>query len=234
MHTDQMSDLLKTYGDTAYRMALRLTAGREAEARDLVQDAFLKIWRAENPQELRSIEAWLYCILRNLHIDRVRRKARLPTFSLDAPGPTSDLYWADTIAEKVPSLAQEMESKELGQIVRCALGGLPPDYRIPVILCDMEGLSYQEIAQSLACPVGTVRSRIHRGRRELRRALVPVLAAVTTAIGAWFLCRAQARISRLSTPPVMVQPNPKPEKAIEIGFHRELPMKGESREHQKS
>jgi hypothetical protein len=120
-----------------------------------------------------------------------------------------------------------MESSERQKAVQAALEQLSPDFRDPIVLCDMEGLPYEVIAERLACPIGTVRSRIHRGRRRLQKILLhvaPIAAAAATALGAWFLHRAQKQFSSQAH--------------IEmVGKKQEPPIvhaKGESRENEKS
>src|SRR6185437_9278171 len=166
---EEFEKLLRCYGDMAYRMALHLTAGQETEARDLVQEGFLKVWRHWNFERPGSFKGWMYRLLHNLYMDVLRRRARRPTFSLDAD---ADALWEEALAEKSPGAPETLEQKELQGQVAGALRRLDLEFRIPVVLCDMEGLSYEEIARTLGVPIGTVRSRIHRGRCQLRRALV--------------------------------------------------------------
>lgn len=169
---DEFSGLIKEYGDTAYRMALHIAGGNDSEARDLVQDAFLKVWKAWGTYQPQAFKGWLYCVLRNLYVDAMRRKARAPMLSLDASTANEDLDLKDMLAESDPLPMERAETHEVQEAVGQALAGLAPDFRVPVALCDMEGLSYEEIAQVMGCPIGTVRSRIHRGRQLLRKALV--------------------------------------------------------------
>ncbi len=168
---EEFGDVLAQYGDLAYRMAMQLTRGHEQEARDLVQDGFLKIWKYWAFQKPRSFKGWMYRILHNLYIDSRRRKSREAEMSLDAAPPEGAL----SLEEKMPDQAAQPEEwvhhNERRAAVSKALADLEADLRIPVTLCDMEGLSYEEIARVVSCPIGTVRSRIHRGRLKLRQAL---------------------------------------------------------------
>lgn len=174
--TDEFSELLRTYGDMAYRMALHLTHGREDEARDLVQDAFIRIWRYWSFQKPDHFKSWMYRILHNLYLDSRRRCARRPTVSLDEPSPFGgESAWEDRLAEPQAQPTQVADQHELQREVAAALARLPDEFRIPVMLCDMEGLAYDEIARIVSCPVGTVRSRIHRGRLQLRATLKETL-----------------------------------------------------------
>jgi len=166
-------DLLDRYGDMAYRMAWRLTGGRESEARDLVQDGFLKIWRAWKAEGPISMEAWIYRLLHNLYIDTLRRQNRLKPLSLDSTNGTEDPLH-EVLPSREPSLDRRLEQEDLREQVSRALDEIDPEFRLAVILCDMEGLTYEAIAQILSCPVGTIRSRIHRGRNLLRQKLAPI------------------------------------------------------------
>jgi len=167
---EEFSELLRCYGDMAYRMACQITGGRETEARDLVQDGFIKIWRYWGFQRPASFKGWMYRILHNLYMDALRQKARRPTVSLDAHV-EEGTSWEERLSDRTPGLPVGMERQELQQDVTRALHQLDTEFRMPVVLCDMEGLSYDEIAQVMSCPVGTVRSRIHRGRVQLRALL---------------------------------------------------------------
>jgi len=171
--TDEFSELLRTYGDTAWRMALHLTKGNEPEARDLVQDCFIRIWRYWGFQKPDHFKSWMYRILHNLYLDECRRRKRRQQVSLDDPqgGEEDALRWEDRLKENDPTPEENSDTHERQVLVRQALQRLPSEFRIPVALCDMEGLSYDEIARIVSCPVGTVRSRIHRGRMQLRAAL---------------------------------------------------------------
>ncbi len=172
---DQATDfteILERYGDLAYRMAYRLTGGRESEARDLVQDGFLKIWGQWKIERPASFQGWMYRLLHNLYIDSLRRSARRPAVSLDRENGSGESMH-EALAAREPSVEERLEQEELKANVAAALAQLDPEFRLPVVLCDMEYLSYDEISRILAVPVGTVRSRIHRARLELRRLLAP-------------------------------------------------------------
>ena len=173
MKNEEFSEVLRLYGDMAYRMACHLTAGNESLARDLVQDAFVKIWKNWEWQQPQSFKGWMYRILHNLYMDHLRRKTRQATHSYDAPGLSEEDSLKDSYPDAGPGPLEILEKEEMKKKLHEALDRLPEDFRIPIILCDMEGFAYDEIAQIMSCPVGTVRSRIHRGRRELRTALRP-------------------------------------------------------------
>jgi RNA polymerase sigma-70 factor (ECF subfamily) len=167
---EEFSELVRRYGDIAYRMACQLTGGREAEAGDLVQEVFLRIWRRWPEHRPNSIKGWMYRVLHNLYLDAMRRQARYPLDSLESPrGEDSTL--GDTLADKTLGADQSIERSDTCQEVSSALNQLDVEFRLPVVLCDMEGLPYEDISRILNCPIGTVRSRIHRGRTQLRRLL---------------------------------------------------------------
>lgn len=172
MKTDEFSEVLRCHGDAAYRMACHLTRGNEALARDLVQDAFIKIWKNWEWQRPESFKGWMYRILHNLYMDHLRKKTREASISYDSHDASETYDFKGSLPETDPLLIDQLEKEELNKTLYAALENLPQDFRVPIVLCDMEGLSYEEIARVVSCPVGTVRSRIHRGRRELRRALV--------------------------------------------------------------
>jgi RNA polymerase sigma-70 factor (ECF subfamily) len=185
MKDDEFSEVLKSYGDMAYRMACHLTGGDEALARDLVQDAFIKIWKNWEWQRPHSFKGWMYRILHNLYMDHLRRKSREAASSYDIQGPSEEDSLIDGYPERSLHALDALQQEELKINLHKALNQLPAEFRIPIILCDLEDLSYEEIAQVVACPVGTVRSRIHRGRRELRRALRPCVEESEESPGHW-------------------------------------------------
>ncbi len=170
MKNEEFNELLKNYGSLAYRMAYQLTGGKASDAGDLVQDLFIKLWnRWDGPRPV-SMKGWMYRVLRNLFLDHLRSRKRAPLYSLNSSSATTT-DWSDLIPDASLNLDHALEKKELQKEVSDALQQLEEDFRLPVILCDMEGLRYEDISRILNCPVGTVRSRIHRGRMQLRRIL---------------------------------------------------------------
>ncbi len=156
-------DVARLHGRTVYNFALRLT-GDPDEAADLAQDVFVRVYRNLHRYEPGTFEGWLYRITKNLFLDRVRRRRRLRVEPLPDDGALEP-------ASADPGPADLVERATLEARIEDALRGLPPDFRLAVILCDVQGLSYEEIADATGWPAGTVRSRIHRGRRQLRAAL---------------------------------------------------------------
>ena len=157
-------EVARDHGRFLYTVAYRLT-GDHADAQDLVQEVLLRVRRGLETYRPGSLEGWLSRITTNAFLDEVRRRRRRPTDPL--PDDPDRVLRGDDDVETV--LAQTALPDDLQQ----ALRSLPEDYRAAVVLCDVVGLPYEEIADQLGIPVGTVRSRIHRGRAALRKVLVP-------------------------------------------------------------
>jgi len=155
--------IVRDHSARVYRLSYRLT-GNPHEAEDLTQEVFVRVFRSLDDYVPDNFEGWLHRITTNLFLDKARRRSRLRFDSL------SD----DAAARLVGSAAppdQHLVDSLLDDDVERALASLPEEFRVAVVLCDIEGLSYDEIAGVLAVKSGTVRSRIHRGRRLLRKAL---------------------------------------------------------------
>ena len=142
-------------------MAYRL-AGNDDDAQDLVQEALIRVRKGLERYEPGSLEGWLARIVTNVFLDEVRRRKRRPTDAL--PDDPDRVLPPAPAADEVPT--------GLSDEVQAALGDLPDDFRVPVVLCDVSDLSYEQIADATGVPIGTVRSRIHRGRRLLRASLL--------------------------------------------------------------
>jgi RNA polymerase sigma-70 factor (ECF subfamily) len=160
--------------DSLYRTALRLTHNQQ-EAEDLVQETMLKAFRFANTyQRGTNLRAWLFRILNTSAINRYRKQATHPTTTPLPEGEEFYLYnrIRDINGQELSSGAEEeVLSQYLDEDVYRALNDLPINFRMPIILADIEGLSYKEIAQALNIPIGTVMSRISRARRHLQRSL---------------------------------------------------------------
>jgi RNA polymerase sigma-70 factor (ECF subfamily) len=157
-----------------YGAALRLTRNPQ-DAEDLVQETYLKAYRAYDTfEEGSNLKAWLYKILHNSFINRYRARKRRPQETDLEDVEELYLYRRLTGPESV-SMATSPEEELLASItdehVKAALESLPEQFRIAVYLADVEGFSYQEIADILDVPIGTVMSRLHRGRKQLQKAL---------------------------------------------------------------
>lgn len=163
------------YLDSVYRFALRLTRGDEAEAEDLVQDTYLRAYRGWSTYTRGTqCRSWLFTICRNVAV----RRGEAKSYHLEHTA--TDLGVDDVTAlagagVDHPSQVQDVEGEFFdslvdGEVLR-AIDGLPREYRDAVVLCDLEGLGYGEIAEMLGVAGGTIKSRIHRGRRLLQEAL---------------------------------------------------------------
>jgi RNA polymerase sigma-70 factor (ECF subfamily) len=153
-------EVARVYGRKIYNFAYRLT-GNPDDAHDLVQEVLLRVRRGLASYQPGSFEGWLWRITRNAFLDDVRRKKRRPT----APLPDDVDRWDRASSD---SADVEYARISLGDDIQKALLELPIDFREAVVLCDVVGLSYEEIAAAVAVPIGTVRSRIHRGRKMLK------------------------------------------------------------------
>lgn len=155
--------------DALYRTALRLTRN-EKDAEDLLQETFLRAFKSFHQFTLgTNIKAWMFKILTNLHINRYQKQARRPNkVSYDD---MEEFYLYDKILDDFGSAEEEIIQNLFDYEVKEAIEELPYDFRITVLLADIEGFHYKEIAQILDCPIGTVRSRLSRGRRILQRHL---------------------------------------------------------------
>ncbi|MGH3498864.1 MAG: RNA polymerase sigma factor SigE [Nocardioidaceae bacterium] len=156
-------DIVRTHSGRVYRLAYRLT-GNQHDAEDLTQEVFVRVFRSLDSYVPGTFEGWLHRITTNLFLDKVRRKAKI---RFDAFAEGSE----DRLAGSSPSPERAFADASFDSDVEAALAALPEEFRAAVVLCDVEGLSYEEIADALGVKLGTVRSRIHRGRGLLRKAL---------------------------------------------------------------
>ncbi len=158
--------LVMTYQGTAYNVAYRVMGNQDAAA-DACQDAFLKAYKAIKQYQGGSFKSWLLRIVTNTCYDDIRYKSRRPATSLE------DL--TENPADHSPKLVSKAESPEeqamrgeLGDLLQLGINQLPEEQRIVLVLSDVQGFSYQEIAEIIKQPLGTVKSRLSRGRRRLR------------------------------------------------------------------
>lgn len=162
------------YARQLYSAALRMTRN-PSDAEDLVQETFLKAYRAyDSFEEGTNLKAWLYRILTNTFINKYRADSRRPKQS--ELGDVEDLYMYRRIAVGDSSAASRSAEERvleglLEEDIKRAVEELPEKFRIPVLLADLEGFSYKEIAEILDIPIGTVMSRLHRGRKALEKML---------------------------------------------------------------
>ncbi|MVA76181.1 RNA polymerase sigma factor SigE [Auraticoccus sp. F435] len=155
--------VVQEHSARVYRLAYRLT-GDPHDAEDLTQDVFVRVFRSLHTFQPGTFEGWLHRITTNLFLDGARRRQKI---RFDGLADAS----AERIASTDPAPAEQLADLSLDHDVAAALAALSPEFRAAVVLCDIEGLSYEEVAAVLDTKLGTVRSRIHRGRAQLRAAL---------------------------------------------------------------
>lgn len=167
---DAFNAIVAAYQDRVYNLCLRMLGSPQA-AEDATQEAFLSAFRNVARVRGANPKPWLFRIASNACIDELRRRKRQPQLSLDAPARDDE----DDRPLDVPDTEAGPERRalqgELADALQAELLRLPEDQRLAVILCDVEQLQYEEIAASMRCSVGTVKSRISRGRARLRDAL---------------------------------------------------------------
>jgi RNA polymerase sigma-70 factor (ECF subfamily) len=152
--------IAQTHGRFMYSVAFRL-AGNEADAQDLVQEALIRVHRGLATYQPGSMEGWLARIVTNVFLDETRRRKRRPA---DAFPENPDLVLPSTPGADV-------RTDGFSDEIQDALASLPDEFRVAVVLSDVADLPYEDVAAATGVPVGTVRSRIHRGRRLLRERL---------------------------------------------------------------
>ena len=156
-------EIVEQHSDRVYRLAYRLT-GNPHDAEDLTQEVFVRVFRSLDSYTPGTFAGWLHRITTNLFLDQARRKQRIRFDALSEER-------ADRLSSNQPTPDVAYTDQRFDDDVERALQALPPDFRAAVVLCDVEGLTYEEIAEILGAKLGTVRSRIHRGRAMLREAL---------------------------------------------------------------
>lgn len=163
--------LVERYHRQAYNVAFRM-AGNHADAEDLTQEAFIRAFRffGQYRREL-PFESWLYKIMSNAFIDKLRRRPKVAVRSIDQPVVTGEGETQFDVADSSAGPEETVLSMEMDSRVQAALDSLPEVFRLTVIYADIEGLSYEEVAEATNTNIGTVRSRLHRGRRMLRSKL---------------------------------------------------------------
>jgi RNA polymerase sigma-70 factor, ECF subfamily len=155
-------EVVRQHAPRVYRLAYRL-AGNPQDAEDLTQETFVRVFKSLASYQPGTFEGWLHRITTNLFLDLVRRRQRIRFDALPED--------SERLAGRERSPEQVYADSHLDPDIQRALDALHPDFRVAVVLCDIEGLSYEEIATTLNIKLGTVRSRIHRGRLQLREAL---------------------------------------------------------------
>ncbi len=173
----EFAALAMEYMSALYTAALRMTRN-QADAEDLVQETYLKAYRSFGGFEAgTNLKAWLYRILTNTYINTYRARKRRPE-QADVEN-VEDLYlYHQLAAGTAAGVGRSAEDEVLDQFtdddVKAAIEALPDTFRMAVLLSDVEGFSYKEIAEITDVPIGTVMSRLHRGRKALQKALMDV------------------------------------------------------------
>lgn len=162
--------LLRSTSRQAYSLAYRLT-GSAADAEDLVQETFVRAYRFfHRYDESLPFMNWLCRIMSNTHIDLMRRKGRIKATSLEQPTATG--YATVEVADEDSAPDRTLMESSMSEPIQNCLDNMTPAFREAVILADVQGMAYEEIADIMKTSVGTVRSRIHRGRKQLKSFLV--------------------------------------------------------------
>ena len=167
--TRAFEDLARREERALYRHALRIV-GTTSDAEDIVQDALFSAWRSISSFQGISFRAWLFRIATNRALDQLRSRKRRPELPLDPPD-DDEVTWAEPVAPG-PDLTQLAGDREALAAVETALDALPAEQRTALLLRDVEGFAYEEIAVITSVEIGTVKSRIHRGRLAVRNTLI--------------------------------------------------------------
>lgn len=155
-------ELVSEHADRVYRLAYRLS-GNQHDAEDLTQETFIRVFRSLTNYKPGTFEGWLHRITTNLFLDMVRRRSKIRMEALEQD--------YERIPTSTPDPQQAFADANLDPDLQAALDSLAPEFRAAVVLCDIEGLSYEEVGATLGVKMGTVRSRIHRGRQGIREFL---------------------------------------------------------------
>ena len=168
---DAFNTLVLAYQDALFNTALRILSD-EDQAADAVQEAFLSAFRALNSYRGGSFRAWLSRTVTNACYDELRRKKRRPTTPLEPETNDGDEIESPAwLADPSASPEEEMDQAELEHAIQHCLNNLPEDFRTVVVLADIQGLDYTEVAFAIKKPLGTIKSRLARARLRLRECL---------------------------------------------------------------
>lgn len=167
--------LVLKFQDRIFSLVLRMVSNYE-DARDLTQEAFVSAYRAmEKFRAESSFHTWLFRIAVNTVISYRRRKRTTRQLSASADKADDETPSLADLADRNPGPSEAAEAAERQRAVQKAIVQLDPEFRDAIVLRDLQGLSYEEMVQALACPIGTVKSRIHRGRVALKELLAPII-----------------------------------------------------------
>ncbi|MDK2918001.1 MAG: hypothetical protein PWQ37_734 [Candidatus Petromonas sp.] len=168
---ESFEKLIEKYQVTAFNVAYRMIGNKE-DASDITQEALIKVFKSIRKFRGESgFSTWFFRIVTNTCIDMVRKESKITTYSIDKTIETEDGSYKREISDEKNIPEQMYEKKEQKERVQKAIGKLPGKYRIAIILRDIQDFSYEEISEILDCPLGTVKSRINRGRALLKEIL---------------------------------------------------------------
>ena len=174
-HDAALNDLMERHGGKLFHYLARALQS-EDEAADVAQDAFVRVYQNRDRFDSRQkFVSWLYAIATNLVKDRYRYRTRHPQVSLEAESGDTAVSLGEQLADEGANPAEKAESSERGEVVRRAIGALPEELRLPLILAEYESHSQAEIAQIVGCTVKAVETRLYRARHRLREVLARFL-----------------------------------------------------------
>lgn len=173
-NNEAFEELVKRYERKVYNIAYRLM-GNERDASEVLQDAFLRAYRFLPKFQFKSsFFTWLYRIATNVSLTKLRKREKVQLVSIDEPA-NADGDLPLEIPDYRYNPEKMMKQRQLREALQNAVDNLPPDYRSVVVLRDLEGLSNEEVSKVLNLTVAAVKSRLHRGRLELRKVLAEYL-----------------------------------------------------------
>lgn len=165
---EAFEQLIFDYQKKAYNIALRIM-GNQEDAKDMCQEAFIRIFKSiEGFKEQSSFSTWMYRIVTNVCLDEIRKKKKHEAISMDSTFETQDGEMRFEVASDVDSPEEAYIRSEKKQTILRAINELNEEYKTAIVLRDIQGFSYEDIANILCCSVGTVKSRINRGRNILK------------------------------------------------------------------
>lgn len=170
-HLPAFNQLILHYQSLVYNVAYRVM-GDEVLAEDATQEAFLKAYQRVHQYRGGSFKAWLLRIVTNTCYDALRARRRRPTVSLEKDDEEEDADYNSWLVDRSEHPDSFVMRQELAEVIQEAIGRLPPDQRTALILADIEGLDYQEIADAMGIALGTVKSRLSRARAKMRDMLM--------------------------------------------------------------
>ncbi|OQA40687.1 MAG: ECF RNA polymerase sigma factor SigE [Chloroflexi bacterium ADurb.Bin325] len=170
-HLPSFNQLILHYQSLAYNVAYRVMSDDELAA-DATQDAFIKAFQRIGQYRGGSFKAWLLRIVTNTCYDTLRARRRRPTVPLESDDDENDPEYDSRLIDPVERPDAFVMRQELAAVIQVAIGELPPDQRTTLVLADIEGMDYQEIADTMGTALGTVKSRLSRARAKLRDMLL--------------------------------------------------------------